>query len=135
MALSTPSTVLPRNIACASSGVSRSPSSLVSSASTRLARCSLSMSTPSQSKISAGSRSPLNPISVFFRVQIDERRGAATQHVLGQYAIPFLHRFPFHQLGILLQRLGADLHGLGLGFGRQHLLPRLLFDLLGAILF
>src|SRR5258708_39641791 len=108
------------------------PSSWLSSASTRLARYSLSTSTPSQSKISAGRRvSGDKPASVLAGRQVDERRRAAAHHVLRQYAVPFLHGFPFHELGVLLERLGTDLHRLRLGFRRQHLLARLLLDLLG----
>src|SRR5262245_35248772 len=124
---STPCTVLPRNSSWASATVSCRPRSCASSASTRLARSSLSTSTPSQSKMTARGLASRILISsgrsVLAGVQIDERYGAATQHVLRQHAIPFLHGFPLHQLGILFQRLGADLDGLGLGLGRQHLLP------------
>src|SRR5690349_2535887 len=131
MASITPATVLPRNRSCASSTLSTSPSSRVSSASTRLASPSLSTSTPSQSRMTQSGRRVLKLLSVLTGLQIDEGHGAAAQHVLRQHAVPFLHGFPLHQLGVLLQRLGADLHGLGLGFGRQHLLARLLLDLLG----
>src|SRR5215203_598232 len=118
----TPSTVLPRKRLCTSSTESLSPSSPSNSLSTRLARYSLSTSTPSQSKISAGRRELLKLSSVLARGEIDEGHGAATHHVLRKHPVPFLHGFPLDELGVLLERFGADLHGLRFGFRGQNLL-------------
>src|SRR3954470_15263233 len=112
MASSTPATVLPRNMSCASSTVSSRPRSRSTSASTRLARRSLSTSTPSQSSTRPSGCATLTPGSLL-GVEIDERHRGAAEHVLRQHPVPLLHRFPFDQLGIAFERLRADQDGLG----------------------